>query len=333
MLRLLEALYMIKALWVDCPMPLTSFATQNLADALGLSPKQIGRIIPELQAHDLIRTNGNRGHEAISWHDLCKRFDIPHQSFYYIPYQPIGKKGHRLRLWHILYAKLKKEKKDKCANAYHMRVKHNPVIKQVLNEVAGNAYNAKAVAYHQFRCFVTEGALYDNDERYVLNMAFASKDDKILNADFEMNYNTWSKAHGYKSRGALAKMDRKAEALGLITITHRKTQIPGHTTRGARRGNRQGFVQYDAAHNQLWLIKCDARQVLPLKGLTERLEANQLVMDKAKAGRQAALNELQLHKVPYTPGKHSAWVRKSWLTRKSADYLITKMQANEQKAA
>ena len=271
-LRMLEVLYVIKALWVDCPMPNSPQAVHQVASALGICTKQVNRIMVQLQQNDLIRSYTDRGHDAISWDELRERYSINHKHFYHIDFKPIGKKGQKLRLWHILYTKVVTEKKQQCKHAFKQRVKHNEVIEQVLNEVAGNALDAYAVATHQLRCFVTEGAIYSDEERYVLSTHYMHKDDKILRGDLELNQRTLRKIHGYKGYGSVTYMDRQCQQLGLIVKSKRIDVIPGHTTRGSRRNDRQGFIKYDRVKNELLLIRCSAIEVLPLKGLEERLQ-------------------------------------------------------------
>lgn len=297
-LRSLDTLCIIKALWVDCPMPVSNEPAKCLlASVSKLSVKQIERRLDDLQQLGWLTSHIQRGHDAISWDSLCQKYGIAHKHFYQVPVECIlpGQ-----RLYKILVSKVKFEKITECERAYRARVKHNKPLKETLDEVAGNAFNAKAVAYHQLRCFAFEGVLYDDDSRYVLSTHFTSKEEKILRADVQLNYCSWSNLLGFKSRGGYAKLKRGLVKGGFIDTEHRITDLPGHTSRASRKQNRQGFVRFNTQRDVLQLIQCDSIAVLPLKGLTERHEFR------------------KEHTKPSAPANPviSERVRKSWITRK-----------------
>ena len=345
MLRLLEVVYTIKSIWVKCPMPYTGLescsSAQQIAAALGISARQVIRNIEPCIQHDLLRVTLN-GIEAISYAELAHRLGleicnkdgiiIPIIDYYYINYTPnLGEKGRKLRLWHILYTKVKLEKKKQCAHAVKQRIKHNNLVKEVLEEVAGTEYIerklrrkdpeeiAKAVETHQLQNFITEGATYDDAARYVLSLHFTNRNEKKLRGDLEMNKQTWRKVHGYTRTGSVIYMDRQCQKLGLLTNTPRKTPIPGHHTRGSRRHNFNGFIKYEPAEGQLYLIQCNAVQILPINGIQTRLQAN------IQAAKQTA--EMLAAMQPAPKGKHHYWVKKAWVTRKAKAQI--KQQANE----
>jgi hypothetical protein len=298
--KMLETLCIIKALWVDAPMPLTPEGKQEIATASNRSTKTIGRRIDELVEIGWLKVRDSLfSADHISWDDLRTHYNIQHTHFYHIETVP------GVRLEYIIDSKQDAEKLSQCEYAYHHKVDRNPELREIIETVASDAHAVSRVANHQLQCFKFQGTLYDADQRYALNLHYTNKTDKLLNADIALNYRSWSKLKGYSSRGGYAKHKRKQQQRGLIAITKRVEDLPnespGPTTRAARYYTRAGFVQFNPEAQVLQLTQPDLIRVLPLKGLQQRFEQ----------GQQLAL----LHPAKEPDRLRSAWVLKSWETK------------------
>ena len=303
----LETLAAIKTMWIDRPMPAATGALLQLAEVLNLSLKQlerptIGRIERLLALGWLTFTQG-RGYDAISWDSLAATYSIKHIHYYHLPVTGAT------TLRKILISKAKLEKLNQCARAYCTRVKCNTSISEVLQEVTGTQptdFNFReTAAYHQLQNFAYPDALYTDAGAYVLSAHYQNKADKVLRADNQLNYLTWSRLFGYKSRGGYAKLKRSLVSDGLITCHHRVYTIPGHSTRESRAHTRMGYVHYNPATRELLLVQCDEITVHPLKGLEQR--------KAALPSGSGSNNPLHSQVNPETSDR----VKRAWITRKS----------------
>jgi len=307
--KLLETLCFIKALWVDEPYRDFPASQQELATVSGRSTKTIDRRIEALEEQGWLKRRSKFSYDPISWDELREKYKIQHTHFYYIETVP------GVHLEHIIDSKQDQEKLEQCEYAYHNRIKHNPALKEIIETVANDAHIASRVANHQLQCFKFQELLYDSDQRYALNLHYTDKEDKLLNADFALNYRSWSRLKGYGSKGGYAYHKRQQERRGLITITKRVEDLPptppGPTTREERYYTRLGFVQFNKFLQLPQLIQPDLIRVLPLKGLQER---NERIMQVAHLVPARAVNPVRRE-----------WVLKSWQTKKA--------KQNEEKTA
>ena len=276
--KLMETLFIIKAMWVDCPMPATPQAKQELAAASGRSVRTIQRRLAALQERDLVRCYQLRGYECISWYALAERYGIKHIHFFIIELVP------GIHLAEILKSKTIQEKLNSCNHAFSCKLRNNAYLAGAVKSVAGSAHNT-AVALHQLNCFETEGVIYNEEERYALSTFYKKKDEKLLRGDLQVNYATLKRMFGYTGCGSIAWLKRKLRHLGLLLINKRERPIRGHSTRSSRI-TRLGFVKRNISDQGeylgLTLIMPDELVILPLKGLQQRHETNKQATDGKK---------------------------------------------------
>lgn len=270
-MRAIETLCFIKAIWPDEPMPDTMAAREQLADEMKYSERHIRRRIDQLQQFELCARHSLRGLECISWDKLRELFKIPHEHFYHI------KNKEHVHLYDIIDAKAHFEKEKQCAIAFRNRVNANPLVRNVVNEVAGRI-SCGAVAYHQLNFFLSKGKAYNTeDAEMVLSTRYrakwSDKEEKVLRGDTELSSRALSKLYGLKGHGSIAYKKRKWLSLGLCNIYSRKYEVePGLYNRGKDRKHRLGYVWFNPAEKHLELIMPDKIEHLPLQSLDHRAE-------------------------------------------------------------
>lgn len=270
-MRAIETLSYIKAIWVDSPMPDTMDAREHLAAEMKYSERHIRRRLGQLQQFDLCTRHYLRGIECSSWDQLRELFKIPHEHFYHI------KNKQHVHLYDIIDAKAENEKQKQCAIAFHNRVNANPLVSEVVNEVAGRI-SCGAVAHHQLTYFLTKGKAYRTEDADVVlstqyRANWADKEEKILRGDTALSSRTLSKLYGLKGHGSIAYKKRKWMRLGLCNIDERKYHVaPGLYTRGRNRKTRLGYVWFNPSVGHLELIMPDLITHLPLSSLDHRAE-------------------------------------------------------------
>lgn len=287
-LRLLETFFLIKAIWVDRPMPNTPAAVQELATASKLSTKQIKRRLSGLEQIDFIRAFHGRGYDALNWKALAADFGIKHIHFYHI------KNSEHVKLYHILDAKVDYEKQKECAVAIRNRVRSNPITQEVFQEVAGSRFYPGSLANHQLNYLLTRGMAYSNTEdadlvlstRYRGHHSDKTK-EKILRGDTALSSRTLSRIYNYSGHSAIAYKKRKWQRLGICAVTKRTEPISdGLYTSKAARKHRLGWIRYNNKISSLELVMPDLIEHLPLSSIDHRFERMQQLMQQQQQQEQ-----------------------------------------------
>ena len=239
------------------------------------STKTIKRRIATLVAEQWLRPVSPNFFEHTSWEALRVTYNISHNKFYHIT------PTKHVQIEYILKAKVLLEKKEQCKIGYTFHLKRRPYDAEIIERVSGTL-KGEAVAEHQLRNFITEGIVYDEEERGALSLRYAHRNETHLNGDTEFNFKTGTKIFGYQSWGGFAVMKRALVKRGVIVVESRRTRITrGTNTTLKKRKTRLGFVKYEKDLGDAFLIQPDKITVVPnvhIDAQFERMKATRMAV-------------------------------------------------------
>jgi len=261
LLKALETFCIIKALYVDRPLPIKKGAAEaqavlSIAELSLRSQKTIKRRIAFLIAQGWLRQQAD-GIHAISWEDLRERYSIRHYRFYHL------RPCKAVQLEYLIKAKIFLEKKAHCKLGFKSHLRREALRAEMIKEVSGSLQN-EVVAEHQLSNFLSEGKLYDPESSYALSLQYTRRDQEHLNGDLEINYKTTTRIFGYQSDGGAAYMKRTLARKGVIQVHQRRVEVAkGTNTTVKARKTRLGFVLWNKDLHRLELIMPDKVDVIP----------------------------------------------------------------------